>query len=161
MPAGKPPKFYRISIYSSNCLPGGAWYDGQYFVDVPDFLDSDDYQIAVESLNINRSGANIGLGYGVNTGQLVQGNSYSTLTQSLSQALLLNNTNSFYRMLDFGSIGIPLRDMSFMRGQLLHIYFTTLDGVPITNMGAATALSYFGAGLLWSMTLIVYPIPKL
>jgi hypothetical protein len=161
MTEGKRPKFYRITIYSSNCLPGGSWYDSQFLIDVPDQLDGEDYQVAVESLNINRSGANMVNGFGVNTGQVVQGNSYSTLTQSLSQALLISNSNSYYRPLDLYSIGIPLRDQSFMRGQLLRLFFTTLDGVPISNMGAATALTYFGAGLLWQMTLIVYPIPKL
>lgn len=152
-------KFYRLVIYSANVLstptPAGytAWYDGFYQIDFPEILNHDKYQVAVESFNMNRSGANATNGFIVHCSDLSQANSYSTLTQSTSTTLLNYNGNSFYRFLDFGSIGIPVKDVSFMRNNPLRIYLSTLDGVPITNN------DYFGVGgTQWVMSLIIYPI---
>jgi hypothetical protein len=156
----QPKKFYRIQIYSANHLtnpipPSGLvpdWNDSYYQIDVPDILDSDKYQIAVESFNLNRTGANANNGYVVHCTSLTQANTYSTLTQSTSHALLTYNGNTFYRFIDFSSIGTPLRDLTFMRNKQIRIYLSTLDGVPIVDP------NYFGANIDWVMSLIIFPI---
>lgn len=152
-------KFYKITIYSSNANPGGNWYDASYFIDFPEFLDGDRWQIAVESFNVNGVAANTG--YTISCPQLSQCNSYSTLTQSTATAILAFNGYSFYRFQDFGCIGTPLRDMSFIRQQNIRLYFSTLAGVPLSTLAPAVALNYFGAGsgTAWILTLCVYPIP--
>jgi hypothetical protein len=153
-------KFYKITIYSSNVNPGGTWYDGSYFIDFPEFLDGDRWQLAVESFNTTGSSANTG--YTIHCPQLAQGNTYSTLSQSTSTTIFANNGYSFNRFMDFGCMGLPVRDMSFMRGQNLRFYFSTLGGVPLSTLGASTANSYFGNGVTsWIMTLAIYPIPPM
>lgn len=161
----KPKTFYRIQIYSSTIEstppPGGFlagatapdWRDGFYYIDVPNFLDSTRYQFAVESFNINRSGANVGNGYVVHA-SITQPNSYNTLSHTTSDAILTYNGPAFYRFIDFSSIGIPCTDLSFMRSKFLRIYLTTLDGLAITDP------AYFGAGLQWAMSLMVFPIER-
>jgi hypothetical protein len=152
-------KFYRIQLYSANVMPtltpagNSAWYDGYYQIDIPDILDSDKYQIAVEKFNMNLT-ANAGLGYIISCDTLPQANSYSTLTQSTNYSILTYNGSSFVRFIDFSSIGIPLKDKSWMRTNRIHIYFSTLNGVPITTN------KFYGASPMWSMSLIIFPIEK-
>lgn len=153
------PKWHKITIYSANAI-SGAYYDGIYSIDVPDVLDmTQQYQICVESFNINRSSANVNNGYIVSCPQIMQGNTYSTLTQSTNQALLNFNGNSYTRYIDFSSIGTPILNTGFMRNQQFNIILSTLDGVPLSAQGASAALAYFGGGTQWCMTLCVFPVP--
>lgn len=156
--APRQPACVKLTIYSANAVSGN-WWDGNYFVDFPDQLKGDRWQISVESFNMNSSNANVTAGFTISCPQLVQGNSYSTLNQSTNQTIFIYNGNSFNRFQDYGTIGIPLRDISFMRGQSLRFYFSTLAGTPLSSLGATAAAAYFGGSTQWCMQLTIYPCP--
>ena len=154
-----PKKYYRFQIYSTNYLPGiqsasgvtPSWSDSTFFVDIPSFLDGDRYQIAVESFNVNQTNA-VNTGYVINCSTIPQPNSYATNTLCQSTAILNWNSSYFYHYIDFSSIGIPIKDLSFMRSKQLRIFFTGLDGNPL-------AATYFNNGVTnWVLSLVVFPI---
>lgn len=180
------PKFYKITIHSSSAVSQGVlsqgWNDSYHFIDFPEILDHDKYQIAVESFVINTSvntttistttnngstgstttipqaNPNAFAGYIVSLPGVVQGNTYDTVSQSVSPSVLVTSGPLFNRFVDFDSIGYPLRDMSWMRGQNLRVTLSSLDGVllPIGFFGGTSA---FGAGASkWAMVLTVFPI---
>lgn len=153
-----PKKFYRFQIYSKDVMslptPSGGtpdWRDGYWFLDIPTFLDGDRYQVAVESMNFNGT---TNAGYVLNCTSIPQPNSYTTSGQCHSQALLNYNSTSFYHFIDFSSIGIPLKDMSFMRSKQIRFQLTGLDG----NIISATAFNNVNTTTYWVMSLVIFPI---
>lgn len=127
------------------------WRDGYWFLDIPTFLDGDRYQVAVESMNFNRT---TNAGYVLNCTSIPQPNSYCTSAQGASQALLNYNSTSFYHFINFSSIGIPLKDMSFMRSKQIRFQLTGLDG----NIISATAFNNANTTTYWVMSLVIFPI---
>lgn len=162
------PKFWKVTIHSTSAIQQGTlstgWWDSYFAIDVPDFIDRDNYQVCVESFTCNTSTpsstTNATTGYIVGLPGFVQGKSYDTVSQSLSPGVLVTSGVSFNRFVDIGSLGYPLRDYSWMRGQNLRVTLSSLDGVllPMTFFGASAA---FGANATkWCMVLAVYPIPS-
>lgn len=147
--------FFRLQIFSNNVQSGGSWFNGNYFVDLQQFLPSgNSYQIAVESFNLNQTNSSVG--YVVHLTNLIQPDTFSTLTNSLSYNILAYNGPNFYRFIDFSSIGCKLQDTSFLSSQFININFTDFLGNQCTTnfFGAGT-----GASLAWVMSLVIFEIP--
>lgn len=155
------PKFFKITVHSNSAIQQGTlsqgWWDSYFAVDFPEILDAHKYQLCVESFVIN-IGNTIAAnnGYIVSLPGFIQGNTYDTVSQSLSPSVLVTSGANFNRFCDFSSLGYPLPDVSFMRGQNLRVTLSSLDGVLLqqATFGANTAF-----GTKWCMVLTIFPIP--
>jgi hypothetical protein len=142
--------FWRLYLHSTNAV-SGDWRDGTYFIDLPDALDVDnEYQVAVESFFVNNT---VNVPYIISSSSIPQGNAYSTMTKGMTNNILANQSNYFYRYLDFRTVGCKLQDLTFLRGKLINIRISDIAG----NLIATDA---FGVSPAWVMTLVVYPVPK-
>lgn len=154
-------KFYKLTIHSSNAVQQGvisqSWADSTFLLDFPEILDTDQYQVCVESFTISiappvssgttgttsggitttlpiLTGANAAqfnnasTGYCVSLPGFIQGNSYDTASLSVCPTVLITSGPTFNRFVDAGSLGFRCRDRSFMRGQNLRVTINTLDG---------------------------------
>ncbi len=144
-----PYQSYRILVTSSDVVAPGDWRDGRYYIDL-DFLSEDtQWQLMVESFSANLTMTTALL---LHCGTIAQKNSYSTSTKGPSDVLCIIPGLVAGRVIESHSIGLGLMDHSCLRGKLHRIYFTSLDGLPVS------AVDVFGAGLVWAMTIVVYPI---
>lgn len=154
------PPYYRIIVNSVDAMQRTVgsgfpeWRDGYYTIDIPDFLPNDQcWQLGVESFNMSQY---VTPGLVMHCDSFTQANSYSTSSQGNSNVLFTFMGGSFKQNITTRSIGMPINDLTFMRGKIMRFFLTTLDGQPIANIGQFSSAGT--TGLFWSMSLIVYPI---
>ena len=150
---------YRLVLNSANRLKPdnpATIFDNEYFVDLPLLDDDCSYQFAVESFVCS---ADTPPPFVVEMSPLHERNSYDTKTKTTSCRLFQSAYQSFFIQVTSLTVGhyVPFRD--FFRSKRLTIRFLELDA--LTTVLPADA---FGdPGLVtptWTMTLVIYPIPK-
>ena len=125
--------FYRIALYSTNKKSGDN-NNSTYHIDCPHIraLDtSKSYQFAIEAFSCINSTLTSLL---IDIPTLTQANSYSTLSQSTNQNVLMTWGDNFVRPVLFNTIGIPLTNIDFMKSSSLQVIFRDVTGVQLTNM---------------------------
>ena len=148
---------YRLVLNSANRLKLDAdAFDNEYYVDLPLLDDDCSYQFVVESFMCN---ADDPPPFVVEMSPLHERNSYDTKTKTTTCRIFQGMYESFVVHVTSLTVGhyVPSRD--FFRPKRLTIRFLELD-----DLTTVLPENAFGDPALvtptWTMTLVIYPIPK-
>lgn len=151
------PQWYRLVINSANRLrAAGSIFDNDYFVDLPLLDDEHDYQFMVEAFVCN---ADDPPPFVVEMFPLHESNTYETGDRTTSCRIFQGAQGTYNAPVSRDTIGhyVPSRD--FFRSKRITLRFCHMhdptQSLPDDAFGDP-ALVFEG----WTMTLVIYPLPK-
>lgn len=159
MDANKPPrKSFRVIIDSTSAVSGN-WQSGRYEVDIGDVLDNKaQWNVAVQMFFVFDASTKLAVTptapFAVISTSVPQGNTYTSQSNAMTQQLALLPAASSYLQpaYEYGSIGRRLMDVSFLRGNMMHVALTDMLGAPLT----AAQFGFASGTPGWLMELLVW-----
>jgi hypothetical protein len=141
-------QFFRLVLHSNNKL-SGTNYDATFNLScynmLPSMHSKMKFQFAVESFATDLSILGDVLAH---IPSFTQINSYSTLTKSENQCVMMTGMSTYQRNITHDTIGILITNPDILQNGIMHVIFTESTGAPLTNIGD------------WSMSILVWECDK-